>query len=229
MPVCPPARGRPNDDNEEEGRTLRPARYRKVWGMKKSGLLLASMALALVLVGGTALALETIGGPGVDRLVGTSTADHLDGKGGDDSIAGLGGADRYLVGGYGDDTVSGGAGEDTIVGFGFTKNWVNGDRGADTLSGGGGPDYLQGGLGPDTLSGGDGEDFISDGLGDHGSPEDSLDIIDGGRGDDRIFSMTYKPAQDVIGCGPGFDQVHADRGDSVAEDCERVRYRMSHR
>ena len=199
--------------------------------MRTSGLLLASMALAMLLVGGVALALEKSGGPGDDMLVGTNRADHLDGKGGDDFIEGLGGADRLLIGGLGNDTVSGGAGADAIVGYGFTgpSGLDNGDTGTDTLSGEDGPDYLQGGLGPDTLSGGDGEDFISDGLGDHGSPEDSVDRIAGGRGDDRIFSMTYEPARDVIGCGPGVDLVHADRGDLVAEDCERVRYRMSHR
>ena len=197
-------------------------------GMRRTMTVLAVAALMMALSAGVATALEKIGGPGDDRLTGTNRADHLDGKGGDDSIAGLGGDDRMLVGGFGDDTVSGGAGEDVIVGFGFTKNWVNEDPGADTLSGEGGRDALQGGLGPDTLSGGDGPDFISDGLGDHGSPEDSVDTIDGGRGDDRIFSMTYKPARDVIVCGPGFDRVHADRGDSVAGDCEEVAYRMSH-
>jgi len=190
-------------------------------------LVLAAAAMT-ALSAGVATALEKNGGPGVDRLTGTDKADHLDGKGGDDTIEGLEGGDRLLIGGLGDDTVSGGAGEDAIVGYGFTgaSGLDNGDTGADTLSGDGGPDYLQGGLGPDTLSGGDGGDFISDGLGDHGSPEDSVDVIDGGRGDDRIFSMTYKPARDVIGCGPGFDRVHADRGDSVAEDCEEVSYRM---
>ena len=190
---------------------------------------LAVAALMTALWAGVATALERNGGPGDDTLVGTDGADHLDGKGGD-SIGGLGGADRLLIGGLGDDTVRGGAGEDTIVGYGFTgpSGLDDGDTGADDLFGNGGPDYLQGGLGPDTLSGGEGGDFISDGLGDHGSPEDSVDTIDGGRGDDRIFSMTYEPARDVIGCGPGVDLVHADRGDEVAEDCERVRYRMSH-
>ncbi|CAA9391940.1 MAG: Alkaline phosphatase [uncultured Rubrobacteraceae bacterium] len=198
--------------------------------MRKNGLLLASVALAmLLLVGGAALAIEKRGGSGDDTLVGTDGADHLDGKAGDDTIEGLGGKDHYLVGGFGDDNVRGGAGEDTIVGFGFAEGWVNDDEGADTLSGGGDTDHLQGGLGPDVISGGEGGDFISDGLGDHGSPENSVDTIDGGRGDDRIFSMTYKPAQDVIGCGGGLDRVHADRGDEVADDCERVRYRMSHR
>ena len=189
---------------------------------------LAVAALITALSAGVATALEKIGGPGDDTMVGTSRADHLDGKGGDDNISGLGGEDRLLIGGLGDDTVRGGAGEDVIVGYGFPKSGAldNGDTGADTLSGEDGPDYLQGGLGPDTLSGGEGEDFISDGLGDHGSPENSVDTIDGGRGDDRIFSMTYKPARDIIGCGPGFDRVHADRGDSVAGDCEEVAYRM---
>lgn len=187
-------------------------------------------ALMTALSAAMALALERSGGPGDDTLVGTGRADHLDGRGGDDSIEGLGGADRLLIGGLGDDTVRGGAGGDTIVGYGFTgeAGLDDGDTGADTLFGNGGDDYLQGGLGPDVVSGGDGGDFISDGLGDHGSPEDSVDTIDGGRGDDRIFSMTYEPARDVIGCGPGEDLVHADRGDEVADDCERVRYRMSH-
>ena len=185
-------------------------------------------ALMIALSAGMAVALERSGGPGDDTLVGTDGADHLDGKGGDASIGGLGGADRLLIGGLGDDTVRGGAGGDTIVGYGFTgpSGLDDGGTGADDLSGNGGEDYLQGGLGPDTLSGGEGGDFISDGLGDHGSPENSVDTIDGGRGNDRIFSMTYKPAQDVVVCGPGFDRVHADRGDSVAGDCEEVAYRM---
>ena len=196
--------------------------------MRRTMTVLAVAALMTALSAGVAVALEKNGGPEGDTMMGTNRADHLDGKGGDDSIEGLGGGDRLLIGGPGDDTVSGGAGEDVLVGYGFTgpSGTDNGDTGADTLSGDDGPDYLQGGLGPDTLSGGEGGDFISDGLGDHGSPENSVDTIDGGRGDDRIFSMTYKPAQDVVVCGPGFDRVHADRGDSVAGDCEEVAYRM---
>jgi Ca2+-binding RTX toxin-like protein len=46
------------------------------------------------------------------------------------------------------------------------------------------------------------------------------DRLDGGAGNDRIYARDG--ARDAIRCGPGRDQVSADRLDSVARDCETV-------
>lgn len=76
--------------------------------------------------------------------------------------------------------------------------------GADRLLGLGGNDVLDGGPGNDTLTGGAGRDRL------HGrAGNDVLNARDGRR--DRVV------------CGPGRDYVLADRADSVARDCERVR------
>lgn len=72
------------------------------------------------------------------------------------------------------------------------------------------------------LPGSPGDDFVCGGGGD--------DAIVGFDGRDRLFAgagMDYVHAQDglrdVVGCGPGPDEVLADRLDLVAADCERVR------
>ena len=72
------------------------------------------------------------------------------------------------------------------------------------------------------LPGSDGDDFVCAGAGD--------DAVVGFDGRDRLFAgagMDYVHSQDggfdVVGCGPGPDEVLADRVDLVAADCERVR------
>lgn len=72
------------------------------------------------------------------------------------------------------------------------------------------------------LPGSDGDDFVCAGAGD--------DAVVGFDGRDRLFAgagMDYIHSQDdgfdVVGCGPGPDEVLADRADLVAADCERVR------
>jgi Ca2+-binding RTX toxin-like protein len=72
------------------------------------------------------------------------------------------------------------------------------------------------------VPGSDGDDFICAGAGD--------DAVVGFDGRDRLFAgagMDYVHSQDggfdVVGCGPGPDEVLADRVDLVGADCERVR------
>jgi Ca2+-binding RTX toxin-like protein len=72
------------------------------------------------------------------------------------------------------------------------------------------------------LPGSEGDDFMCAGAGD--------DALVGFDGRDRLFAgagMDYVHSQDggfdVVGCGPGPDEVLADRVDLVAADCERVR------
>jgi hypothetical protein len=71
---------------------------------------------------------------------------------------------------------------------------LHGTARADVLRGGAGNDWLAGGAGQDTFRAGAGNDAI--------------DAVDG--------------ARDVVVCGPGYDQVTADRADVVARDCESV-------
>jgi Tol biopolymer transport system component len=71
---------------------------------------------------------------------------------------------------------------------------LRGTAGAELVCGLGGADRIVGGRGGDRLFGGDGDDTI--------------DARDG--------------AFDVVGCGPGWDTVAADRRDVVGVDCERV-------
>ena len=60
-----------------------------------------------------AVAATKTGGPGSDRLRGTSSADVLKGKGGDDVLIGRQG-DDILIGGRGDDKLNGGPGRDGL-------------------------------------------------------------------------------------------------------------------
>src|SRR5215203_7260949 len=75
--------------------------------MRRTILLLATMALTLLIAVGVALAVNKIGTQGRDFLQGTDAADHLVGKGENDRIFSLAGKD-YLIGGPGKDWVWGG-------------------------------------------------------------------------------------------------------------------------
>jgi hypothetical protein len=86
---------------------------------------------------------------------------------------------------------------------------------ADRLSGRGGADRLVGRGGADLLAGGAGADRLLGGAG--------RDVLDGGSGDDSIAAADG--VRDTIRCGRGRDTVVADRRDSIARDCERVRRR----
>jgi dipeptidyl aminopeptidase/acylaminoacyl peptidase len=81
-----------------------------------------------------------------------------------------------------------------------------GTRGSDRLRGTTADDRVCGYAGDDSVSGGSGRDGLYGGVG-----NDSLRSVD------RGF--------DVVGCGPGRDEVVADRVDLIGADCERVRRR----
>ena len=99
--------------------------------MRRTGLVLAIMALALLLASGAALAGVFNGDDGNNRLVGTDGRDRMSGGGGDDLMRGLDGRDR-MGGGDGLDTMYGSRGEDVL----------NGLDGEDTIYGGPGNDYI---------------------------------------------------------------------------------------
>src|SRR5829696_1139553 len=77
---------------------LTPPPYQRKAGlfMRRTILLLATMALTLLVASGVALAVTKIGGPGPDTLRGTNRADNLLGRGGNDVLLGLGGRENLL-------------------------------------------------------------------------------------------------------------------------------------
>jgi Ca2+-binding RTX toxin-like protein len=190
--------------------------------MRRTVVLLATMALTLLVASGVALAVTKIGGPGPDTLRGTNGADNLLGRGGNDALFGLGGRDN-LLGEEGKDWVLGGneerplGGDKNLVG-GPGNDGVQGGEGSDNLTGNSGNDFVDGGPGPDNIVGGEGNDLLLDGEREGGA----TDILTGGDGNDVISPINRPAKKDVVTCGSGFDRVLADRADVVAPDCERV-------
>ena len=72
--------------------------------MRRTIVLLATMALTLLLASGVAWAVNKIGTDGSDTLRGTNGADNLIGRGGNDTLFALAGNDN-LLGGAGKDEV----------------------------------------------------------------------------------------------------------------------------
>jgi hypothetical protein len=208
--------------------------------MRRTILLMATMALTLLVASGVALAVTKIGGPGPNTLRGTSGADNLLGKGGNDLLYALAGKDNLLggegkdwlltgerralggdknsAGGPGNDGVAGSLGSDNVLGS-KGNDFVFGDEGSDSALGGEGRDLIDGHTGSDRMLGqGGGDWLVEDGL-----SEFSKDVLSGGSGND-VIDVFHKPAavQDVVTCGSGFDRVISDRANLVAPDCEKV-------
>jgi Ca2+-binding RTX toxin-like protein len=190
--------------------------------MRRVGMLLAAMALALVLTSGVAWAVNEVGTNGPDTLRGTNRADNLLGLGGNDALFGLGGRDN-LVGGPGKDWVLGGnerrpqGGDKNLLGE-AGNDGVLGGRGSDNMVGGSGNDLLDGFRGSDRMVGDRGNDLLIDGP----EREASKDTLLGGPGNDLLGAFNSPAFKDVVVCGRGFDRVTADRKDVVADDCEVV-------
>jgi Ca2+-binding RTX toxin-like protein len=99
--------------------------------MRKTVLVLASMALAVLLASGVALAANIKGTEGDDELYGTTSRDTIIPFGGDDTVYALGSNDDVRHS-FGNDTIYGGAGKDTL----------RGGRGSDVIYGGPGSDLI---------------------------------------------------------------------------------------
>jgi Ca2+-binding RTX toxin-like protein len=173
--------------------------------MRRTILLLATMALTLLVASGVALAVTKIGTNGPDTLRGTNGADNLFGKGGNDKLYALAGKDN-LLGGPGKDIVRGGT----------ERRPLGGDK---NLAGGPGDDEVTGGLGSDNILGETGNDVLLDvdALNDF-----STDKLSAGDGNDLVAMYNDPAAEDIAICGSGFDRVFADKKDTIAPDCERV-------
>jgi len=174
--------------------------------MRRTIVLLATMALTLLVASGVALAVNKIGTNGPDTLRGTNGNDTLIGKGGDDILLSLRGRDNLL----------GGPGKDCLLCVTASMKITGGDK---ILLGGPGIDVVLAGKGSDIAVGAEGNDFMNDDT----EREFSKDIFSGGPGNDVIDVMHYRSARgDLVVCGSGFDRVGADRKDVVAPDCEKV-------
>ena len=143
------------------------------------------------------------GGP----LLGTDSADKLDGGDGDDEIRGLG-ANDHLIGGLGSDVIYGGPGNDELEG----SSWLGRDRATskDVLYGGPGSDQLGDGAGDDVLYGGDGDDALYAGRGE--------DVLYGGDGNDLLIG-DEDGQRDKLYCGKGKDVVQV-----VGSDVDKIDY-----
>ena len=184
---------------------------------------------------------EVDGGRGDDLLHGGTGDDILLGGAGDDTLFG-GAGDDLLEGGAGDDLMIDGAGDDTLIGDGG-DDIMSGGAGDDLLDGGAGDDTLIGGDGDgaDTALGGDGNDFIDTssnpltrpfplpdigfnaphGIPADPDPEDDRDFVDGGAGNDTIFTGDDRDTifggsgDDVIFSGLDDDRVDGGDGDDL--------------
>jgi hypothetical protein len=148
--------------------------------MRRTVLLMASMALTLLLASGVALAINEIrcrggecnGTPRNDKMLGTPRRDIVYGFKGDDRLFGRDAGDD-LYGFGGSDIANGGDGADKL----------GGSDGRDSLYGGMGPDSLNGGNNPDHLDGGPGNDEIFGGRDEY---SDTFYNWDGNGGDDLL-------------------------------------------
>jgi Ca2+-binding RTX toxin-like protein len=172
--------------------------------MRRTIMLLATMALTVLVASGVALAVTKIGTEGPDTLRGTNGDDNLTGKGGNDRLFALDGRDT-LLGGPGKDWL------DTSP-----KKFRTGDK---NLLGGPGNDIVFGGRGSDKVVGEEGNDLQIDGP----LRDVALDVVSGGDGTDVLLVDNVPATQDIVTCGGGFDRVLADSEDLVSPDCESVR------
>ena len=173
--------------------------------MRRTTVLLTTMALTLLVASGVALAVTKIGTDGPDTLRGTNGDDNLIGKGGNDDLYALNGRD----------TLAGGPGKDVVVDAPGGV-WRRGDK---ILLGGPGNDIVFGARGSDKVVGEEGNDLQIDGP----VSDVALDVVSGGDGNDVLLVDNAPAAKDIATCGGGFDRVLADSKDLVASDCERVR------
>jgi Ca2+-binding RTX toxin-like protein len=204
--------------------------------MRKTMLVLASVALAVLVLGGVAWA-ATIqcraigtcwGTPKADTMKGNYKHNEMEGKAGGDTMYGRAGFD-IILGDRGNDKMYGGPGGDVM----------RGERGVDRIYGGDGDDDLQATIshgregiigdndyGDDYLHGGRGHDLLG------GTSDDDSNYVQ--RGVDRFYgdegnddirvqgnAAAGDSAKDIVYCGPGTDEVWFDEGVDVVNDtCE---------
>jgi Ca2+-binding RTX toxin-like protein len=97
---------------------------------------------------------------------------------------------------------------------------IHGTSSAEEIRGLGGSDEISDGLGADLVYGGMGGDNLI------GTTSDtSEDRFYGGSGEDILQPRNVPAVKDMVSCGPGTDNVYADKADVVGGDCEQVQAR----
>ncbi|WP_415920388.1 Ig-like domain-containing protein [Tateyamaria sp. SN6-1] len=146
----------------------------------------------------------------------------------DDDIIEAGGGDDTILAGDGADLVDAGTGNDDVEG-GDGNDTINGEDGNDTIDGGDGNDSVDGGDGNDVIDTSNG-DFAPDlgfpnddgtpipgfpfGFAADDEPDNDLDFVDGGDGDDTI--STGDDADTIIG-GDGNDVIDGGIDDDIID------------
>jgi RTX calcium-binding nonapeptide repeat (4 copies) len=168
-------------------------------------LVLTTMAVAVALASGVAMAEAWTGDDGPNNHQGTADNDDLNGRGGNDLLVGMGGADQVNGGDDNDDLYGGRRDAGQVTG----TNSVVGGHGGDSIWGDDGADDLRGGWGTDT---------IYDAL----ENDSAVDDVYGGEGADTVYVVSDPAHRDNVSCGPDNDEAHVDASDVVDSDCEVV-------
>ncbi len=139
--------------------------------------------------------------------------DFVDGGAGDDVINTGDDADT-IIGGTGQDTINAGIDDDSVQGNAGDDS-ITGSHGSDTIFGGDGNDTIWAGFGNDPVAGIAGE--VPDAT--DPVPENGLDYVDGGAGDDLIYgeddddTLLGGTGEDTIDGGVDDDQIEGGEGD----------------
>jgi Ca2+-binding RTX toxin-like protein len=184
--------------------------------MRKTVLLLVSMASTVLLIGGIALAANISCPNGVHKngyyyCHGTTSSDVMSGSGSSDRMFGRGGGD----------TMSGKAALDDLRGDGGPDT-IYGGPGGDTLWGSGGSEGNYNDASDDVVHGGDGADNIYAGWANGG-----VDRVYGEGGNEWINAAqrangTVRVTREIINCGAGnSDYVAYDQGLDTIKNCEQ--------
>lgn len=142
------------------------------------------------------------------NVLGTASADRLNGSSGSDSIVTNAGNDNVFAN-AGNDTVRAGKGDDFVDG-GEGNDSLVGDQGNDTIAAGSGDDFIYGDTpgrstgGNDVISGGDGNDTVIAGVGN--------DIVNGDAGNDVLWGGK---GLDTVSGGAGNDFISGDLGNDL--------------
>jgi Ca2+-binding RTX toxin-like protein len=179
--------------------------------MRKTILVLASVALAMVVAGGVAWAAniqcrantKCIGTDQADTMKGTPLRDSIYAKYGEDTVYGRGSSDK-IYGSLGHDKIFGGAGRD----------WLVGGSQQDTIYGQSGPDWLAGNYGDDSLYGGAGVDSLW--VEPNNASDVKFDDLHGGKNRDYLYGSgqwpgTFESGMDHFYGDSGNDYIHVER------------------
>lgn len=191
----------------------------------RSAAPIAALVLAGLLALGAGVAVaKTIDCPKNTDCSGTNRDDtirgkvsnHIEGKGGDDSLFTSGGKSA-LFGGPGNDTIEARGGANEIRG-GTGNDEIRSEQGGNDIFGDTGNDDIEAKRGANFIQGGPGDDTIAAGGDNNGNPNGG-NRIEAGDDDDTIDAANGEG--DAIDCGQGDNEVTYDKQYDEVKNCER--------